>query len=205
MRVPNSYYQTNGTGTSSAYLRLSGTSMATPMVSGAAALLLQQYPSLTPDQVKARLMKTAQKALPSYGTAYDAFTRAAFSLQFDIFAVGSGYLDIGAAIYNTDLTTLPALSPVAVYNSTTHMVTIQRNLTSSWGSATAWSDSSLYGINLLNGSSNGFSALWGTNAIWGMDDGGGGFGVVWGDAVILGLTMQALDAGDGDFGVVWGD
>ena len=205
LRVPNSYYQSGGTGTSSAYLRLSGTSMATPMVSGAAALLLQQYPSLTPDQVKARLMKTAQKSLPLHGTAYDAFTKAAFSLQFDIFAVGSGYLDIGAAISNTDLTTLPALSPVAVYNSTTHIVTIQRNFTSSWGSAAAWSDSVVFGINVFNGTNNGFSALWGNNAIWGMDDGGDGFGVVWGDSVILGLTMQALDVGDGDFGVVWGD
>src|ERR1035437_393191 len=36
-QVPNSYYQTGGTGTSSTYLRLSGTSMATPVVSGAAA------------------------------------------------------------------------------------------------------------------------------------------------------------------------
>ena len=40
------------------YFRLSGTSMAAPMVSGAAALLLQDEPNLTPDQVKYRLTHT---------------------------------------------------------------------------------------------------------------------------------------------------
>ncbi len=43
------------------YFRLSGTSMSTPMVSGAIALLLQDEPYLNPDQVKYRLMATASR------------------------------------------------------------------------------------------------------------------------------------------------
>ena len=43
----------------SIYLRMSGTSMAAAVASGAVALLLQSNPGLTPDQVKYRLEATA--------------------------------------------------------------------------------------------------------------------------------------------------
>jgi serine protease AprX len=42
------------------YIRLSGTSMSTPVVSGVVALLLERYPALTPNQVKWLLTSTAK-------------------------------------------------------------------------------------------------------------------------------------------------
>jgi serine protease AprX len=53
------------------YLSLSGTSMASPVVAGTVALMLQANPGLTPNLVKAILQYTAQKY------SYDALTQGA--------------------------------------------------------------------------------------------------------------------------------
>ena len=42
-------------------MRMSGTSVATPIAAGAAALMLQLNPKLTPNMVKAFMEYTAQK------------------------------------------------------------------------------------------------------------------------------------------------
>jgi len=73
--VPYSDYMFGGSSSPSAYyFELSGTSMATGVVSGAVADLLQAQPRLTPDQVKARLMKTAYKTFPQSSSVYDPTT-----------------------------------------------------------------------------------------------------------------------------------
>jgi serine protease AprX len=64
------------------YFRISGTSVAAPMVSGAVAILLQDEPTLTPDQVKYRLTSTANKSWPGYNSTKS----------------GAGYLDVYAAV-----------------------------------------------------------------------------------------------------------
>jgi serine protease AprX len=51
------------------YFRMSGTSMSSAVTAGAVALLLQDEPNLTPDQVKQRLISTAR---PMKGSGYGA-------------------------------------------------------------------------------------------------------------------------------------
>src|SRR5712691_10046352 len=68
------------------YFRLTGTSMATAVVSGAAALLLAGRPNLTPDQVKALLVGTTQPYGEDSGQVLP-----------DPIADGSGLLDANAA------------------------------------------------------------------------------------------------------------
>lgn len=41
------------------YIMMSGTSMSTPIVSGAAALLIEKYPDITPREIKQRIIMTA--------------------------------------------------------------------------------------------------------------------------------------------------
>ena len=80
---------------------MSGTSMSAPVVSGAAALLLQDEPNLNPDQVKYRLTATANKSWPGYDAA----------------RAGAGYLDIYAAVNGT--TTETANTGIAASNMLT--------------------------------------------------------------------------------------
>ncbi|MFF2753546.1 S8 family serine peptidase [Psychrobacillus sp. NPDC058041] len=76
-----SQYASQGDGS---YLSLSGTSMATPHVAGAAAILAQRYPDWTGDQLKSALMSTTK--MLDYIKPYEG---------------GAGRLDVAAAISST--------------------------------------------------------------------------------------------------------
>jgi len=166
------------------YLRLSGTSMATPVVSGAAALLLDKEPSLTPDQVKARLMKTATKQFPLFSTAVDPATGISYTSQYDIFTVGAGYLDVWAALNNYDLAAKPALSPQVRYTNGTVSLVFPDSVV--WGGSAVWGSSVVWGNQVLVGGS---SAVWGSSVVWGSST-TQGFSVVWGNSAVWGSSQQ---------------
>jgi serine protease AprX len=198
-QLPISYYTTNSNqNASSAYYILSGTSMATPMVSGAAALLLQQNPLLTPDQVKARLMKTAYKVFPSSSSYYDPSTGITYVDYYDIFTIGAGYLDVWAALSNTDLAPSSAgsaLSPTAVFNSTTNQVYMTSASSVIWGRSSTWNTSVVWGTSVIWGTTTtGQSVLWGSStAVWN-NSLSSGFSVLWGSHALWGHSSTTADS-----------
>jgi len=180
------------------YFSLSGTSMATPAVAGGVALMLQKDSTLTPDQIKARLMKTAYKTFPTSSTATDTTTGQTYTSYYDLFTVGAGYVDLGAALSNTDRTSTvvgAALSPSAVYNPSTGTVTLSNGNSSIapssvvWGTSVVWGSSVVWGTNVA-----GSSVVWGTSVVWGSSV-TSGFSVVWGSST--GASTSATS-------VVWG-
>ncbi len=188
-------------GDSNDYFTLSGTSMATPATAGAVALLLEAHPSLTPDQVKARLMKTAYKTFPISSAATDPTTGLTYPSYYDIFTVGAGYLDLGAALANNDLvpaTVGAALSPTAAYDRRTRKVTLANgnSMVSSksvvWGNSILWGTSVVWGTNV-----SGSSVMWGTSVVWGTNS-DSGFSVVWGTALFADSIVWGTDFFGGD-------
>jgi len=175
--VARSYYISNGLGNSSSYFKLSGTSMAAPMVSGAAALLLHKNPNMTPNQVKARLMRTASKTFPR--NSVSVINGVTYTTYYDAFTVGAGYLDINSALANNDLvtTSLP-LSPqtIKVAGKLILKVPVSTLFGNGlvWGGGLVWGDGLIWGDAAIMAESTD-SLIWGERLIWGES-------LIWGEA-----------------------
>ena len=166
--VPVSYYRSNhDQHASNVYFTLSGTSMATPVVGGAVADLLQAQPELTPDQVKARLMATAYKTFPYSSVATDPVTGASYVEYYDIFTVGAGYLDIAAALSSTAVANGTAMSPTAIYDSTTGNIMMVMDPSAVWDLRFLWGESSVFSAAAVWGAQSitGSRFLWGENGV----------------------------------------
>lgn len=197
--LPWNYYMNPAPpGYSADYFYLSGTSMAAPMVSATAALLLEKEPDLTPDTVKARLMKSASKTFPLSSTAIDPVTEAVFTSQYDIFTVGAGYLDAWAALNSTETAggVGSAASPRAVYEPQRRIIRVVNGQYAPWASSAMWGTSAVWGTAAVWGTNafvEGSSAVWGTSAVWGSLE---ATSAVWGsfDAEALSAVWGTFEA-----------
>jgi serine protease AprX len=210
-------------GAASAYFhKLSGTSMAAPMVSGAVALLLENEPGLTPDQVKAQLMRSAGKSFPTASTTFDETTGETFYSQYDIFTIGAGYLDVHAALMSSALPPSDgtANSVQARYNpenGTVRVVTLAGTVWNPAGSGaarrrTSFNEVSLWGMTGVWGTTvliDGSSAIWGTTAPWSTptfwaSTETGDLSAIWGTGSTSGNSAIWGTDGPGGNSAIWG-
>ncbi|HEU5181488.1 MAG TPA: S8 family peptidase [Candidatus Polarisedimenticolia bacterium] len=176
-------------GSDSLYFQLSGSSMAAGVVSGMAALMLQADPAQSPDTLKARLMRSAEKR-PVY----------------DIFSEGAGFADLAAALTEKGTAPFPALSPKVEWTPTGLLI---QETGVVWGD-TLWSLPAMYGSDPLRGTGSLWAdpGLWvvsssaagdvsGSSVVWGGGSKVGSSSVVWGGGA-KGSSMVGADS------VVWG-
>ena len=146
------------------HFELTGTSMASPMVAATAALMLQKDPSLRPDTVKARLMRSARKV--NFG---------------DPFAAGAGVLDILGALRATGDVTR-ALSPRVFANGEEGTLAVENtgvlwgnasfSLQALWSSGVLWTDDTRWdepvvtSYGLLSVDKSADTLLWPTATLW---------------------------------------
>ncbi|HET7698103.1 MAG TPA: S8 family peptidase [Vicinamibacterales bacterium] len=200
------------------YLSLSGTSMASPVVAGAVALMVQANPQLTPNLVKAILQYTAQNY------EYDALTQ------------GAGFLNIKGAVDLARFLKNPQAGQVYPSNKAWSKTILWGNQKlkngvikpagSAWAVTTVWGAArDLEGDNIVWGTVCGTiecdNIVWGTslldldNIVWGTFDREGdnivwgtireGDNIVWGtfteaDNIVWGTRCDNADCG----GLVWG-
>ena len=189
------------------YLTLSGTSMATPVVAGSVALMIQANPALTPNEVKAILQFTAQVY-----KGYDYLTQ------------GAGFINTLGAVRLSRFFAV-AHKGDRYPNMKTwsqHIFWGNRRVTggvltpggTAWGLNVVWGDAHTpAGLNIVWGENCSAgdcdNIVWGNNIVWGESDANDN--IVWGNTDGDNIVWGNSDAdnivwGNGDSdNIVWGN
>ncbi len=175
------------------YLSLTGTSMATPVVAGAVALMLQANPALTPNAVKAILEYTAE----DHGGYNRLSEGAGFLNTFGAVELAGFFRHVQPG---QQFPKAPNWSRRVIWGN--HVLGGGMILPT----ASAWAQNIVWGASR---DANGDNIVWGTacpnaaacdNVVWGSTR--DGENIVWGTASRLDNIVWGT-AGDGD-GIVWG-
>lgn len=175
VNLPSRHKACKGINCVSNYLEMSGTSMATPIVSAAAALMLDKDPSLTPATVKARLMRSAMK------------------IDADPTEVGAGLLDVDAALSDSGVIAGEALSPLMIFDDVSGGVLVE-DTAELWGDA-LWSAGYLF--------NSGFT--WSGGATFTDENGVTANGYMWTDGAVSAKGYMWTDGGVSAKGYMWTD
>jgi len=175
------------------YLRLNGTSMATAVVSGTAALILQANHALTPNAVKAILQFTALPVRDEQGARYDVLTQGTGSVNAAGAIQVAAHIDPKRAVSSWWLTT--TLDPWTVIDGEA----------TSWAESIVWRDAVSVGpVVAVN------EPAWSENIVWGSDDNivwGSSDNIVWGssDNIVWGSSIVWDDNIVWGSNIVWGN
>jgi subtilisin family serine protease len=160
------------------YYRLSGTSMAAPVVSGTVALMLEANPALTPNMVKAILAYTAERRS-----------------DFDILEQGNGYLNgegavrLARAVSSRNLDAIRPGDPWIPNPSSVQPYSTIAGWSILWGSEILWGDE------VLKGSYSG--TAWNDSLMVNKQPALGN-AILWGDGIVLGDSILLDDT------LIWG-
>jgi hypothetical protein len=179
-----------------AYLRLSGTSMAAPMVAGTAALMIDANPKLTANTVKAVLQFTSQRL-----DGIDSLTQGAGYLN----SIGSVRL---ARAINPNVNT--GQGWLRKHSSGRYLLPEPSDLINDeriqWSQNIVWGNKTIAGnaayVRMAFWDDNIVWGFWYDNIVWGlMDD-----NIVWGmnDNIVWGFNDDNIVWGMSDDNIVWG-
>lgn len=155
------------------YLEMSGTSMATPIVSAAVALMLDKDPSLSPATVKARLMRSAQK------------------IDADPTEAGAGLLDVDGALNDSGIIAGEALSPLMIFDGDTSTVLVE-------DTAELWGDDLWGAAYIFDGGLN-----WASGAAYTDESGVTANGYMWTDGAVSAKGYMWTGGGVSAKGYMW--